>query len=375
MRDHPIPQDVVGYRFHIVGNMTLKQFAEIGAGCVVSFLIYSSNLYDLIKWPLIAVAFGMGAMIAFVPFEERPLDHWVTTFFKILYRPTKYFWKREPKIPDAFLYKSSDATLLQPELDLSPARRQRIKEYLTTVNNPNLLDAYDQAELVHIDSIMAAFDTINVTARDVQTNVVRPNLKVRVRSFNPGKIQVHTPVFTIDEAIPAAAPVIDYVSLEKHQLDASQVAQDITIPDPGQVEVAAEATPEEVAILTGQADTAERAFMESRDQTQVLEQPTQAVTYNTDLPFPSPPTEPNKLVGMVLTPLSDLINDAIIEVQTTDGRVVRAIKSNALGQFFVTTPLDDGEYVILVEKEGYQFSPLQLSLTGDIVEPLEIRSA
>ena len=77
---------------------------------------------------------------------------------------------------------------------------------------------------------------------------------------------------------------------------------------------------------------------------------TEHTHFNANLPFPSKPTLPNKLVGMVLTPDNNLITDAIVEVQTIDGNIVRAVKSNALGQFTITTPLKDGEYIISVEK-------------------------
>ena len=108
--------------------MTIKQFAEIGAGVMVGVGIYATNLPQLIKWFFIVIAVGMGALAAFVPIEERPFDHWVVTFFKVLYKPTKFFWRRRSKIPDPFLYEpDADLAPSYAELDLKPARRQRIK--------------------------------------------------------------------------------------------------------------------------------------------------------------------------------------------------------------------------------------------------------
>ena len=96
--------------------------------------------------------------------------------------------------------------------------------------------------------------------------------------------------------------------------------------------------------------------------------------FNVNLPFPEPPTEPNKLVGMVLSPTNELITNAIVEILKADGTVARAVKTNALGQFFVTTPLESGQYVLVAEKDGLQFEPKQLELNGAIVKPIEIRS-
>ncbi|MDQ5951410.1 MAG: hypothetical protein QG639_691, partial [Patescibacteria group bacterium] len=58
MKEHPIPQDITNYRFHIVGSMTLKQFGEVLVGVIISFIIYQTNLIAIIKWPLIVLFFG-----------------------------------------------------------------------------------------------------------------------------------------------------------------------------------------------------------------------------------------------------------------------------------------------------------------------------
>jgi hypothetical protein len=38
MKEHPIPQDITNYRFHIVGSMTLKQFGECAAGVIIALI-------------------------------------------------------------------------------------------------------------------------------------------------------------------------------------------------------------------------------------------------------------------------------------------------------------------------------------------------
>jgi hypothetical protein len=77
---------------------------------------------------------------------------------------------------------------------------------------------------------------------------------------------------------------------------------------------------------------------------------------------------------MVLTPSNDVITNAIVEIKKANGTTVRAVKTNALGQFFISTPLPDGEYVIETEKSDLRFAQLNISLSGKIVDPLEIRS-
>jgi hypothetical protein len=53
MIQHSIPQDITGYKFHLIGNMTLKQFGELAAGSIIAFIVYKSNLVDIVKWPLL----------------------------------------------------------------------------------------------------------------------------------------------------------------------------------------------------------------------------------------------------------------------------------------------------------------------------------
>ncbi len=77
---------------------------------------------------------------------------------------------------------------------------------------------------------------------------------------------------------------------------------------------------------------------------------------------------------MVLSQNNDLLTNAIVEIQTPEGSIARAVKTNTLGQFFITTPLKNGDYNIVVEKTGYQFQPQHLIINNTIIPPMEIRS-
>ena len=77
---------------------------------------------------------------------------------------------------------------------------------------------------------------------------------------------------------------------------------------------------------------------------------------------------------MVLTSQNELIPGAIIEVKTDTGYVARAVKTNALGQFFITTPLKEGKYVVTIDKEGFSFPPQELIVDGSQLAPMEIHS-
>jgi hypothetical protein len=94
MEQHPIPQQISSYEFKLVGDMTLKQFIKAAAGILLAVLINTTKIVVIIKWPLMAVSAGAGLLLAFVPFEDRPLETWALAFLKSIYSPTIYLYKK-----------------------------------------------------------------------------------------------------------------------------------------------------------------------------------------------------------------------------------------------------------------------------------------
>jgi len=94
MEQHPIPQQVTSYEFKLVGDMTLKQFAKAAGGIVIAMIINASPLIFFIKWPLIFLFATGGLALAFLPFQDRPLETWLLAFIKSIYNPTMYIYKK-----------------------------------------------------------------------------------------------------------------------------------------------------------------------------------------------------------------------------------------------------------------------------------------
>ncbi|NCN06324.1 MAG: hypothetical protein GW946_00590 [Candidatus Pacebacteria bacterium] len=391
MREHPIPQDITGYRFHIVGSMTLKQFGELALGAIIAFIIYSTNLFPVIKWPLMFVAFGLGALAAFVPIAERPIDHWIITFFKVLYKPTQYYWKRKEKIPDVFLFKPGKITEApEDEVDLTPLRRQRIREYLSSTQYETPSDDLLVEERAQIQEITKLFGATHVRPKDMSSTqpkiTQRPNLTTRVREMRQDASfdQVFT-IFSQGDArsapVEKARGVQDLVqettnsNKKSMYLTTEQVAQNIEVPETDSIAVEKNQANKSLERATASSAPEEQFFIADQSEADSGPAAAGAATYNTSLPFPDKPSVPNKLVGMVLSAQNELIPDAIVEIRTASGSIERAVKSNALGQFFITTPLANGEYVIEAEKDRLQFPAQSFVLTGKPVDPIEIRSS
>lgn len=96
MEQHAIPQQISSYEFRLVGSMTLKQFFKLAGGLLVAFIVYSSQLVFLVKWPLVFIFAAFGFALAFLPINERPLDLWIGIFIRGVLLPTVYLWKKQP---------------------------------------------------------------------------------------------------------------------------------------------------------------------------------------------------------------------------------------------------------------------------------------
>ena len=89
---------------------------------------------------------------------------------------------------------------------------------------------------------------------------------------------------------------------------------------------------------------------------------------------PQPSNIANVVVGLVRDHNGLLLTDVVVVVKDKDGEPVRALKSNKVGQFAISTPLPSGDYTISLGKDGYNFDTIAVTLDGQIFQPIEIRS-
>jgi len=426
MREHAIPQDVTGYRFHIIGSMTLKQFGIVAAGFIAAFIINGFGLPMVIKWTLMIGCGALGLIIAFVPFEERPLDHWVITFVKAMYRPTKFYWKRKAKVPSFFNYVAKK-NLLEPavKVDLSGVRKKRFQEYVQTIKtsrgDQKESSPWDNYQNERISFIINEFSTSKAKASDVKKMEKKPQLKVRVRSLvkdlddvgpitvfsaknKPAQTSVKTTRVASNTPQQSAmltkqtAPIAPMVSTVRLTSDSSpqkapspQLGQVLTIEkdsDNKQLKKTIKtpiATAAQTNIRVKKTTTKKSKKLKSQklNKNQVYSQnkasmkagsSSQIITTSKNLPFPSPPKIANSIVGMILTPQDKMISDAYVEIKSSKGEVLKSAKTNSLGQFFISDPLKKGKYTINIQKDGFNFKTYQIQMKNKIINPLEIRS-
>ncbi|MCX6726699.1 MAG: PrgI family protein [Candidatus Shapirobacteria bacterium] len=297
MEQHAIPQQISSYEFKLVGEMTLKQFLKAAVGIVLALLVNATGLIFFLKYPLMVLFGGGGLALAFVPFQERPLDQWLIAFIKSVYSPTIYTYKKASSIDwltvsDEFNRKVKDEE--EKEEEIIPVKQEeKVKEFIESLPTVQKEDKKKKEEEIVIEDLKPA---------DVPTKVV-----------NSG------------EAMPETA-VKDWrgekagLNLKTEQLGA-----------------------------TGQAVFG-------------------------NIPMPDKPDVPNVIVGMVTNIDEKIVEGAIVEIQDEKGNPNRVLKTNSLGQFRTTSPLANGRYLVITEKEGFKFDRVYVDLTGAIVDPIKIKA-
>ncbi len=317
-QEHPIPQQISAYEFHLVGDMTLKQFFQVAAGALISIVLYGSSLSAYVKWPLIIMFFLGGVAFAFFPLQDRPLSVWVTLFLKAIYSPTKYAWKKAAKKPQFF----------QPE----PTAQMQTTQLPQPEDVDTDLIKHNVTFPAHPDESQTEETQDDAQAKKDIKPLKLPQEETVQKKPTPSEIRI---------------PQKQKVQVDHHEKDIYKEKSDVA---PEQVQ-----TPTTVTPIMG-------SKIQGGQQAQ----------FSIEASPPTPPTRPNVVVGQVMDPQGKIVEGAILEIKDDEGRPARALKTNKLGHFLIVTPLVDGKYTILTEKEGLHFEPINILAEGKIIQPIAI---
>ncbi len=90
--------------------------------------------------------------------------------------------------------------------------------------------------------------------------------------------------------------------------------------------------------------------------------------------IPSMVEKPNIISGIIKSKNDETLENAVLIIRNKNGEPVRALKTNKLGKFFISTPLSNGNYEIEIEKEGYSFDIIPVTINGGLLPSFEIKS-
>ena len=151
MDNHPIPQDVTGFQFKLIGNMTVKQFAYLATGVVLAFIFFQLPISFLIKIPICSFFAILGIGLAFFPVSGRPMDLMIGNYIKALIKPTQ------------FVYEKTGGQLYFPSNRISFSRalpfqqKDKLKAYLASqATQKNKIDEKEDNFLMSVTNLATA---------------------------------------------------------------------------------------------------------------------------------------------------------------------------------------------------------------------------
>lgn len=322
--------------------MTLKQFFQLAGGFVVALIFYSTPLIGIVKWPIVIFSALLGVALAFLPLEERPLEKWIFAFFRAIYAPTEFFWKKTTT-PQKFY---------QDEPTTGQATSPQLSQYLSSTAGKTAatskLDGAEKGFLSALTGIVSGMVT-KATGGPITppaTNAVPVGTQPLAQPKQhpqPQAVQNPTQVksgFQIPETTP--------IRIEKTAPAHLVVEEKAPVPQGPQIK-AHQVAP----VIAGEEIVS-----------------TKQAIFSINAAPPNPPTVPNVVVGQVVDQDRKIIEGAIMEIKDSAGRPIRALRSNKVGHFITVTPLDTGRYDIVTEKEGYQFVPVSFEANGQLIPPI-----
>jgi hypothetical protein len=440
MEEHAVPQDITGFKFKLIGDMTVKQFGELAFGAICAYVIYASGLYPLFKWPLVVFFASFGVALAFLPISERPLDVWLTNFFRAIYRPTYYVWKKEPGarvvseadfMPGFVASASNEVTRAQaapavqawpfsqqkktePIRDL-PQERQKETEPPVITSSPQT-DSLAQkpgegGKILSVEELLKQRQALTpkpttVLSETTNQTPVADNSQLETKA--PTKEAAPTTPFTVDQLVAlrqqkqttneqsttqALSEGERQIAEQANQVKELMIKIDelknkIALdPKANQEELAKQLTEllekrtqaaEKLSTLRKQVSDTRVSAVAVPEYKEPVKSPAKVRVVPKVAPQQAPTIRltdlPNVINGLVTDQFDKPLESAILVIKDQAGNSIRAFKTNKIGQFIVSTPMQNGTYILELEKSGFNFDTLEVSLNGQVLAPLTIKA-
>lgn len=364
MENHPIPQDITGFQFKLVGKMTVKQFIYVGAGLLLAWLIYFVLKFPFILSFPLALFFSLGGLaLAFLPIDGRPLDVMIANFLKAVFVPTQYVYEKQSGtgIPAPL------PTINQTQPIQTPPAQE--SEAQINIVNPQPPISKDQTVTVPVSQPTPAIvppHTENPIPLPVQEKQVEEK-EQKVETEEQNLEQQISTAQSQNQNTPELQAKLDEILKQKEELEKELI------------ELKNQLSSQQPAVPSVPISNPTPAPTVSPQQ----QPPIPPGQYATPTP-PRPPVdvpgtldeEPNLIKGTVRDPRGNPIQNILVEVKDDEDNPVRAFKTNNLGEFASATSLANGHYTIFLEdpKLVHKFDTVSINTTGAPITALEVTS-
>jgi len=336
MENHPIPQDVTGFQFKLIGNMTVKQFAYLAVGIIIAGVLWASHLNFLIKFPFCILFAILGAALAYFPISGRPMDTMIGKYIEALVSPTQFIYEKtggQIYFPNRMSFVAKK-NIKQYGNSLSPFPKDKLKAYLESLGTQpkNKVDEKENNFLMSVSSLAAG----NANYQPIVT----PSENVNPQPLNPIR-QIDSPI-TIDAL---------------RETDAA-------------LQPTSTARPVQPTIINAKSMPAPQAQEQMKAAKPLLKGPNRIIN------MPGVPVYPNLITGITKDARGNALSNILVEVKDKDNNPVRAFKTNEFGRFASATPLTNGTYSVEFEDPRAQnkFEKIAINVTGQIIIPIEANS-
>lgn len=384
MENHPIPQDVTGFQFKLIGNMTVKQFAYLAAGVVLAWIILQLPVYFIIKFPISVLFSVLGVSLAFLPIEGRPLDAMISHFIKALFSPTQFVYQ---KTGGRLYFPSPGISMQKNQNNPPPPQGDKLKVYLQSIPSApkGKLDSKEENLLLSLANLTANSSSPLLQPKKSTLDVPiapRDYLKPIIDKVLQSKKEVEENRGETVEAIKKTleAAKIQEQALQRQSIDSSDAHKQVLELESKLQEISSQKNElaQQLAILRRKLDKDKNVFSPGtaapKIETKNVKSIPQGMSKNIGLPMA--PTAPNIITGIIKDPRGNTLPNILVEVEDKDGNPVRAFKTNGLGRFLSATPLINGAYIIKFEdpKNQHKFDTIEITVKNNIIMPLEIVS-
>lgn len=382
MDNHPIPQDITGFQFKLIGDMTVKQFAYLASGCILAWICYSIALPVLAKFPLILFFAGTGTAFAFLPIAGRPMDTMLFNFTKAMFIPNQYLYQKVGGSLSLPLPKSKK----HKDEASGPSSSKKLELFINRLpKRPK--NKLDEKEMVFFDSLSQIFSS---HSQPLETPPTRPPHLITAEEEKEIQPQLQE---TFDQGGEAVLEQ-EALQLQKELEKAKEQEQHETPDHQTQAHDKVLELEQQLADIMAQKQSLEQQLFTMSQKLSQKNQPVFTPSTSLDplkespnvrtvtkssaagVGLPIMPEAPNLVVGIVKDPRGNVLPNILVEVKDTEGNPVRAFKTNQLGQFASATSLLSGVYTITFEdpQGNHTFDTVQIQAEGEVIAPLEIIS-
>jgi hypothetical protein len=377
MENHPIPQDVTGFKFKLIGSITVKQFLYLLGFGILTTVAFVLKVNIFVKVPLMLLFASIGAALAFLPIEGRPMDIMLMNFIRALPSENRYLYRKRGVNLSKYVFLDRSirpvaAPVQKTQTTTSTAEASNEDKraiLISRLRNSGLRP--DESETRTLNNIKTFFEDSSGKSNKSQINqaklaeVYSGNIVSQTVTPSAQKIvEPPKPIVRVTEeqSKPPDQTMVQMAQKEAEEKVKSELANKNTF-------LQVQTPPEPTSLKLSETKTTSQGPKIDIPQSQMGWAPSNSLPGG----FPSLPDVANVVLGLVRDSRGKTLPNILVEVVDVAGIPVRAFKTNALGQFASATPLSNGTYKIHFEdpNKQHEIAPIDINLTGEIFQPVE----